>query len=252
MSTILVTGATGKLGREVVYQLQQRQHAVRTYSRQAPSFQNVAVYQGDIRTGSSLLEATNGVDAIIHCASLRDETNATELQGIERLLEAAQGRPHIVYISIVGIDKTTYPYYQAKYRVEQVLQQSGVPYTILRTTQFHNFVLRIITEAEDPATGTITIPERMRFQTIDIADVAHALIEFAEQGPAGRAPDMGGPQILSLEEMVEIYKQIYHKQATTQYDPNGTLLSVFQSGINLVPERAVGRITWDTFLRNRA
>ena len=108
MSTILVTGATGTLGREVVRQLRHRQHHVRAYTRQSrPAVpQGVAAYQDDIRVGTGLVEATRGVDAIVHCASVVDAGNVTELQGARHFLQVAveHGEPHLIYISIVGID----------------------------------------------------------------------------------------------------------------------------------------------------
>lgn len=256
MSTILVTGATGAVGSCVVQQLLARQHRVRIYTHQArPSVPgDVEVYQGDIRVGSGLTEAMAGVDALIHCASSsREDGFATDLQGSRHLIQSAlaHGSPHLVYISIVGIERSQYPYYQTKLEVEHMIEESGLPWTILRTTQFHDFVWNIITSAEDKNPEVIVLPPGLRFQSIDTNEVAQRLVELAEQQPAQHVPDSGGPQVLTLEEMAETYLRVYNKKSAIQIDPQSTLYAVFRSGVNIVPERAVGHITWEAFLRQR-
>jgi len=257
MSTILITGATGTLGREVVQQVFDRGQQVRAYTRQSrPSVPaGVEVYQGDIRVGSGLIEATRGVDAIIHCASFFEEGYATDLQGSRHLIETARanGSPHLVYISIAGIDQSPFSYFQAKLEVEHMIEQSGLPWSILRVTQFHNYILSLITSWEDEKTSTITLPAGTRFQSIDISEVAHALVTLAAQGAAGHVPDMGGPEVLTLEEMVETYQRIYHKHSIVRTETfPGEYYDAFRSDEKLVPDRAVGRITWESFLRQRA
>ena len=260
MSTILVTGATGNLGSKVVQQLFDRGQHVRAYTRQSrPSVPDgVEVYQGDIRVGSGLIEATRGVDVIIHCASFFEEGYATDLQESRHLLEAARanGSPHLVYVSIAGIDRSPFSLFQAKLAVEHMIEQSNLPWSILPVTQFHDFVLSLITSGEDEKTSTITIPAGTRFQSIDVREVAHALVELAEQRTAGHVPDMGGPEVLTLEDMVETYQRVYHKQCVVRSETSETLSGEYydalRSDVKLVPDRAVGRITWESFLRQRA
>ena len=103
----------------------------------------VEVCSGDLADGTGLDEAVAGMDAIIHCASKsREDRHQTDIEGTRALVQAASehGRPHLVYISIVGIDRSSYAYYQAKYQAEQIIEQGHIPWTILRTTQFHNLV----------------------------------------------------------------------------------------------------------------
>src|SRR5690348_7780765 len=134
MSTVLVTGATGNLGSNVVQQLLDRGQQVRAYARQPRSSipASVPLYQGDISVGSALDEATRGVDVIIHCASLFQPGYATDLQGSRHLIEAAKanGSPYLVYVSIAGIDQSAFSYFQAKLAVEHMIEQSGLPYSI--------------------------------------------------------------------------------------------------------------------------
>lgn len=257
MSTILVTGATGTLGREVVQQLLHHGQHVRAYTRQSrPSVPaGVEVYQGDIRVGSGLIEATRGVDAMIHCATFFEEGYVTDLAGSRHLIEAARanGSPHLIYVSIAGIDRSPFSLFQAKLEVEHMIEQSHLPWSILRVTQFHNYVLSLITSWEDEKTSTITIPAGTRFQSIDISEVAHALVTLAEQPAVGHVPDMGGPEVLTLEEMVETYQRVYHKHSVIRsHSLPGEYYDAFRSDVKLIPDRAVGRITWESFLQQRA
>jgi hypothetical protein len=89
----------------------------------------------------------------------------------------------------------------------------------------------------------------LHFQTIDVGEVADHLVSLMEQGPTGHVPDIGGPQVCSIEEMTEAYLRIRGRQATVSSEAlPGSIYDVFRSGINLVPDRAVGAITWEAFL----
>lgn len=259
MSTILVTGATGTLGREVVRQALGRKQDVRAYVREAEAAlpEGVKAFPGDIRTGAGLREATKGVDAIIHCATFFDAGNVTDLEGARHLIAAASenGSPHLVYISIVGIDDSQFSYFHGKLAIERMIEKSGLPFTILRVTQFHDFVLKLIASFEDKEASTIVLPAGLRFQSIDASEVADALVTLATQPPVGRAPEMAGPEILTLDEMAGTYKRIYRKPHVIRPEIQPTesdFHDAFRSGSNLVPDRAVGRTTWEAFLRQRS
>lgn len=137
----LVTGGTGVLGRRLVDRLSDAAD-VRVLSRRTvarPGF-----VQGDLETGEGVSAAVDGVDVIAHCASSSVDYRHPDrdVAAARRLLDAArEARPHIVYISIVGIDRISFGYYRAKVATENLIQDSGLPWTILRTTQFHDLVL---------------------------------------------------------------------------------------------------------------
>jgi uncharacterized protein YbjT (DUF2867 family) len=259
MSTILVTGATGTLGREVVRQALGRKQNVRAYVREAEAAlpEGVRAFPGDIRTGAGLREATKGVEAIVHCATFFDAGNVTDLEGARHLIAAASenGSPHLVYISIVGIDHGKFSYFQGKLAIERMIETSGLPFTILRVTQFHDFVLKLIVSFEDKEVSAIVLPAELRFQSIDASEVADALVAIATQPPVGRTPEMAGPQILTLEEMAYTYKRVYQKPHVIRSEAQSSksdFHDAFRSGSNLVPDRAVGRTTWEAFLRRRS
>src|SRR5205807_7178048 len=109
-----------------------------------------------------------------------------------------------------------------------------------------------ITSGEDERAGTITLPAEMSFQSIDLSEVAQELAKLAERSAAGHVPVMGGPQILTLEEMAGIYAHVSHKQRVIRTEPlQGELYDGFRGGVNLAPNRMVGHVTWEDFLRRR-
>ncbi len=254
MSKVLVTGGTGTLGRAVVARLLARHHGVRLLSHRAssPVPEGVEVYSGDLADGTGLDEAVAGMEAIIHCASnSREDQHQTDIEGTRALVQAASehGRPHLVYISIVGIDRSTYAYYQAKYKAEQLIEQAHLPWTILRTTQFHDLVLELLQSFGIDTRAEVSVPAGMRFQSIDHREVADRLVQLVGQEPSGYTPEMGGPQVLTIEEMAATYLRLQGRKARVRSEPMaGALFDVFRSGINLIPTHTNGTITWETFV----
>src|SRR5262249_20674055 len=154
---------------------------------------------GDLAHSAGLMEALADVDAIIHCAS--DPANApiADIEGTRLLLEAAhESPPHLIYPSIVGIDRSAHPYYQAKLAAEQLIEQGPLPWTILRTTQFHTYVAWLVESFASDKLAEIVIPDGMRFQSVAVHEVATRLVSFVGCGPVGRDADMGGPEILAF------------------------------------------------------
>jgi uncharacterized protein YbjT (DUF2867 family) len=164
-SEILVTGGTGLLGRRVAYRLRSAEREVRVLSR---SGRPGAVWS-DLLTGEKLDEATEGIDTVIHCASSPRKTRQIDVEGTERLLEAGDwaGVSHFVFISIVGVDRNPYfPYYRMKLEVERIVESFPVPWTILRATQFHELVLRMLRFLE--RLPIMPIPKGFLLQPIDV------------------------------------------------------------------------------------
>ncbi len=141
---VLVTGGTGTLGRPLVHTLLDAGRPVRVLSRTArtPAVPDeVEWVVGDLLTGAGLHEAVDGVAAVVHCASNPRKPDQ-DLDAAVQLTLAARAAdvPHLVYISIVGVDVVPTAYYQVKAKVEEIVEDSGIPWTILRATQFHDFV----------------------------------------------------------------------------------------------------------------
>ena len=160
---VLVTGGTGVLGRELVRLLDDRAE-VKVLSRRPTD--RPGYFRGDLDTGEGLAAAIDGVDVVAHCATAADYRRPRrDVDGTRRLLEAAGGQqPHVVYISIVGIDRIPLGYYRAKLATEDLIRGSGVPWTVFRTTQFHDLVLMFVMLLTKGAvrTGTTRLPEPAR------------------------------------------------------------------------------------------
>lgn len=198
MSTILVTGGTGGLGRPTVSALLAAKHDVRILSRR-PGERHVI---GDLATGEGLSDALQGVDTVLHLATNRKKDAADTA----RLLDAARDVQHIIYISIVGVDHIPFPYYVDKLATEKLIERAGIPYTILRATQFHDFVGDFLrAQRRLPVVFSAALP----IQTIAVEEVAGRLAELARSAPAGRVPDIGGPQLARVGELVELWQQAF-------------------------------------------
>ena len=140
-SPILVTGGTGRLGRLVVQRLREAGSSVRVLARQGRDVAaGVEFVRSDLRLGSGLDAAVAGTSVIVHCAT----STKGDVEAMQNLVGAANqtGLPHLVYVSIVGIDAiASWGYPKSKLQAEAVLVNSELPWTILRATQFHEYVL---------------------------------------------------------------------------------------------------------------
>ncbi|MEU6987659.1 NAD(P)H-binding protein [Streptomyces sp. NPDC046324] len=243
MTTILVTGGTGTLGRPVCERLRAAGHEARVLSRHSPPF---AV---DLRKGGPLLDrAVRNVDAIVHCTNIvkGDE------QAARVLIEAARraGVPHLLYISIVGVDRVPLGYYRRKYAVERLIQQSGIAWTLLRTTQFHDLILMLLEGLAKPP--VMFVPKAVRDQPLEVTEAAARLAELAAGDPAGRVADMGGPRIHTFAELADAYLRASGKRRRVVEVPlPGRVYRGLRHGGHLAPEQAVGRVTFEEFLTGR-
>lgn len=256
MNRILVTGGTGNLGSQVVdYLLKQHDNVTILTSRNdVRSRENVLMIRGDLESGDGLLSATAEADMIIHCASNPKRVEQVDIDGTRNLLRSIsrERTQHFLYISIVGVDKANYAYYRAKYAVEEIIAKSGIPFTILRTTQFHGFVLNLLQSFmnEQPG-GMMTIPAGMKFQSVDIREVARRLTGLLRE-PSGLLPDFGGPEVLSFEDMARSYLDFIKAGPKLQLeDSQSDRINLFRSGVNLCPGHADGKMTWQSFLEEQ-
>jgi uncharacterized protein YbjT (DUF2867 family) len=247
---ILVTGGTGTLGRLVVRRLRNEGRNVRVVSRSRHEAEDgVEFVTGDLLKGEHLDRVVDGVATIVHCASgSRGDVDAT--RNLVRAAAALPRAPHVVFVSIVGADRVAFGYIRSKLEAERVISGSGLPWTILRATQFYDFILSgAKTAAKLPV---VPVPAGFRVQPIDPDEVASRLVELAVGEPAGRVSDIGGPQVTDAAEMIRVYLRVIgRRRPVVQVWMPGT--RAVRGGGLLVGERTngVGRRTWEQFLAER-
>ena len=135
---ILVTGGTGTLGQQVVARLRAAGRDVRILSRRTGD----GLVTGDLATGQGLPAAVQQAGTIVHCASNRKGDAQAARHLVQAATRADGSRPHLVYISIVGVDRFPRGYFKAKLEAERVITGSGLPWTTLRATQFYELIAK--------------------------------------------------------------------------------------------------------------
>jgi uncharacterized protein YbjT (DUF2867 family) len=191
---IAVAGGTGVAGRWTVEALRADGHEVIVIARSAGV---------DLVTGDGLDAALAGVDAVIdatNVASSGKQASSEFFEATARTLmraAAVAGVGHIVALSIIGIDRVPYGYYQGKLRQEKVLQESPVPVSILRAAQFHEFPGQYLAKLPGP----VVIVPRWRAQPVAAREVGAALARIAVGDPVAMS-ELAGPREEIMADMV--------------------------------------------------
>lgn len=253
---VLLTGATGTLGSALLASAHHRHHAVRAAARRVPSdraLDGVDWRSVDLLTGAGLDAALEGVDVVLHAASApRGESERTEVEGTQRLLDAAiRARVrHVVYVSIVGVDRIPVAYYRHKLEAERRVAAGGMPWTIVRGTQFHDL---IDTWCRGLAKSPVPVAMRgWKVQPVHVAEFAEVLWDAVDDAPKGRAPDVAGPRVLTWPEVVAAWRGATGRRPFAIGLPlPGELSRLMREGAACAPERAVGRLTWADWLARR-
>lgn len=255
MVHILVTGGTGTLGRQLVRQLCYQGFDVGILTRRKdvdlPS--GAKVYAGDMTSVDTIREAVGSASVIIHCAS-NPRQPTEDVEGTGNILRSIDRRVlrHLIYMSIAGIERSSYPYYRAKYEVEKMIQSSDIPWSVLRATQFHDLVLRRLIKPFDQGGGLpLRIPGGMRFQSVDISDVGNRLQQIAMTDCLRTTITICGPETLTIEEMAKIYLDVVGRNDKVEpAEIEGELYDLFRTGVNISTARETGKIEWRDFLQS--
>jgi uncharacterized protein YbjT (DUF2867 family) len=191
---IAVAGGTGVAGRWTVEALRDGGHEVIVIARSAGA---------DLVTGAGLDVALAGADAVIDATNVASSDKRASSEFFEATARtlmrtaAAAGVRHIVALSIIGIDRVPYGYYQGKLRQEEVLRESPVPVSILRAAQFHEFPRQYL----DKMPGPVVIVPRWRAQPVAAREVGASLARIAAGDPVPMS-ELAGPREEIMADMI--------------------------------------------------
>jgi uncharacterized protein YbjT (DUF2867 family) len=242
---IVVIGGTGLIGSKVVEKLKQKGHEA---IAAAP---NTGV---NTITGEGLKEAMAGAQVVIDLANSPSFEDKAVLEFFEtaghNLLaaETAAGVRHHVALSIVGIDRSDNGYFRAKVAQEKLIKTSGIPYTIIRSTQFLEFLRAIADSSADG--NTVRISPGL-FQPIAAEDVAATVADVALAAPRNGVVEIAGPERAPFNEIVARYLKAVRDPRVVVSDPEARYYGGRVEERSLVPlgEARLGRIAFDEWLR---
>lgn len=247
MSEIFITGGTGNLGRSLVKLLTEKQKPFVIGSRSNKyGADNIVVM--DLLANTGLKEAVKGRKIIFHLATdLKKDTEATQ-----NLLNAIGNDTdvHLIYMSIVGIDDVPFPYYQQKLASENAVKASGIPYTILRATQFHEFIDELLSTFLKFPIGIL--PKKVVSQPIQIEVVADELYKLSLEKPENKTYNIGGLESFTFGQMAEEWqKQTGKKRWMINLPLLGKLGKSFREGKLTTPNIQPESISWSNWLREK-
>ena len=242
---IVVIGGTGLIGSKTVAILRQGGHEVVAASPKSGV---------DSITGVGLEEAMAGAQVVIDLAnspSFEDKAVLKFFETSGRNLLAAEtvaGVRHHVALSIVGTDRSDNGYFRAKVAQEKLVEASGIPYTIIRSTQFLEFLGAI---AASGVVGNMVRISPGLFQPIAADDVAAIVADLALAAPRNGIVEIAGPERAPFNEIVARYLKAVGDQRVVMSDPQARYFGGRVEERSLVPlgEARLGRITFDEWFR---
>ncbi|POX42353.1 NmrA family transcriptional regulator [Streptomyces sp. Ru73] len=244
---IVVIGGTGLIGGKVVGKLNDRGHEA------VPAAPSTGV---NTLTGEGLAAALAGAEVVVDVSNSPSFEDAAVLEffttSTRNLLAAEEeaGVWHHLALSIVGVDGLPgNGYFRAKVAQERLIKQGPVPYSIVRATQFYEFVKGIADNATDG--DTVRVPPVL-FQPVAADDVAEALARAAVETPQKIITEVAGPETFRFDELVARALRAWHDPRTVVPDPHARYFGSELAERSLVPDdgRArPGRIRFDDWLR---
>jgi uncharacterized protein YbjT (DUF2867 family) len=243
---IVVIGGTGLIGSKVVEKLKQKGHE---------AIAAAPITGVNTITGEGLKEAMAGAQVVINLANSPSFEDKAVLEFFEtsghNLLaaQAAAGVRHHVVLSIVGIDRTPdNGYFRAKLAQEKLIEASGIPYTIIRSTQFLEFLGTIAATSAD---GNLVRLSPGLFQPIAADDVAAIVADVALAAPRNGIVEIAGPERAPLNEIIARYLKAVGDPRKVVRDPEARYFGGRVETHSLVPlgEARLGRIGFDEWLR---
>ena len=247
---LLVTGGSGLLGARLVPRLAAAGHQVRVMSHSGRRVVGAGSVTADLLTGQGVGEAVSGAECVIHLAtSPREDSTKVDVMGTKGLIEMARRAQvgHLIYVSIVGVDRIPYPYYKAKLAAEKLVQAGHVPWTILRATQFFSFLDILLKQAA--ARPVMVVPKGWKTQPVDAGEVSAKIQESVLAGPREYLPNFGGPEVFTSEKLAEAWQAAHanHRPLLAVPWPTGAGRA-FKKGLATCPDNRYGRITFTQWM----
>ncbi len=176
------------------------------------------------------------------------------MDGTRRLAEAAAAArvPHLIYVSIVGIERIPLAYYQNKVAAEEIVKTGGVPWTIFRATQFHDLIDKLLAGFARYPGPVAFVPTDLQFQPVDEGEAADELVRLTARPAAGQLPDFGGPQVSRMGDLARAWFAARTLRRVMVYRPLfGAAWAGYRRGDNTCPQNRQGKITWAEWLGRR-
>ena len=246
---IVIIGGTGLIGSKLVTRL--REHG----NQAVPASPDTGV---NTLTGQGLAQVLDGAAVVVDVSNSPSFEDAAVLKFFQtstgNLLaaEAAAGVGHHVALSIVGCDRVPESgYLRAKVAQEQLIRNSPIPYSIVRATQFFEFLKRIADEATDG--NRVRIPPVL-FQPMAAVDVASAVGRVAVGAPLNGILEVAGPQQFRFEEFIRLGLSARHDPREVVADPHARYFGAELGERSLVPDAGarLGETRFEDWLRQSA
>lgn len=243
---IVVIGGFGRIGARLVTRLNLGGHEVVPASRRSGI---------DAVTGEGLAEALSGAAVVVDASNSPSFEDAAVMEfftsATRNLLagEAAAGVGHHVMVSIVGIDRASdCGYYRAKVAQEKLIKDSSIPYSIVRATQFFEFLNTI---ADAATHGSAVRVPLARMQPIAVDDAARAVAEVSTGAPLNGTVEIGGPEPFYMAALLQRVLGARNDSREVVADPHARYFGAALSEYALVPgdEAKLGEIRLDDWLR---
>jgi uncharacterized protein YbjT (DUF2867 family) len=243
---IVVIGGSGRIGEKLVYNLRQDDYRVLEAS---PTFGVDAV------TGRGLARALEGADVVVDCSNAPELDGDSALRFFEaaghRLMAAgrAAGVRHHIALSIVGTDQLqASAYFRAKKLQEDLLKASGLPYSILRSTQFFEFIAGVV---QDGSHSDVVISPA-QVQPISGDDLAEALADIATSEPLNATVETAGPERFRLPELALEVLTAYEDSRRVIADPRAPYFGAELRDTSLLPgpQARVATLRFEDWLRD--
>ena len=251
-------GASGQRSRGAAQAFPPRTRAGSNLPESDP---DVEWIRGDLATGDGIADAVTGSQTIIHAATLSpaarrgyivpkdlwSSPTSVDRDGTARLLDAAAeaGVGHILYVSIMGIDKPRVPYLRRKLEGESLVGQGRVPSQLRARLSSIEFDRMLAKMARLPL---VPLPD-LRLEPVDTTDFADYLVAAVTSGPGGRLADFGGPEVLTFARAFDQWQDIRERHSRTMRIPLPSAASNAATAMSVSgPGSRRGSVAWADWL----